>query len=379
MNNFKADFIIIGAGIAGASAAYELSGEGTVLLLEREKWLAYHSSGRSAAVYMQTYGNRTVRGLTKGSLEFYSNPPADFSESPLLRSRGAVFLSTNEQNELIQQHYNDMKDYIEDLKLLNQDEISELIPIMNKDIFKAGIYEKSAMDMDANEIHQSYIRGMQRKGGRLITDCEVNSIAKKDSMWHVETTMGEFSAPVIVNAAGAWSDVVAKLAKIKPIGLEAKKRTVLFVGMDGQDISNWPYVGDISETFYFKPDAGRLFVSPCDEIPITPCDAKPNELDVAVAVNTLEIATNLVVNDIESSMAGLRSFVADRTPVVGEEKEAENFFWLVGQGGYGFQTAPALARCCKAAVTRSDFPQDLIKLGVDKDGLSPDRVSLERG
>ncbi len=378
MNDVRADFIVIGAGIAGASAAFELASEGKVILLERENWLAYHSTGRSAAIYMETYGNRTVRGLTRGSLDFYSNPPEGFSEYPLIQPRGALFLGTKEQNDLIEQQYDEMKDYVKDLALLRGEEIKELIPIINTDLFTIGIYESSAKDIDTHQIHQGYLRGLKKKGGKLVTNCNVNSIRKKNGIWHVGTTAGEFNAPIIINAAGAWGDEIASLAGVRSIGLEPKKRTVLFIKLDKYEISSWPYVGDISETFYFKPDTGRLFVSPCDEIPITPCDAKPCDLDIAKAINTLEIVTDLEVRTIDHSMAGLRSFVADRTPVVGQDIEAKGFFWLVGQGGYGFQTAPALARCCRALVTGGEFPNDLKRLGVDELSLSPNRISLER-
>lgn len=374
----KSDFIIIGAGIAGASAAYELAGEGKVILLERESWLAYHSTGRSAAVFMETYGNKTVRGLTRGSSDFYLNPPEGFSEVPLFHSRGALFLATEEQNDLIHQQFEEMKNDIDSLEFIKSEEIKKLVPIMNNDLFKAGIYESSAKDLDAHEIHQGYIRGLNEKGGKLVMNCEVHSINQKNGVWYVSTTAGEFNAPIIINAAGAWADEIASLAGVRKIGLEAKKRTVMYIDMDEYNISKWPYVGDISETFYFKPDAGKLFFSPCDEIPITPCDAKPNDLDVAIAINTVEIATDLEVKSVDHSMAGLRSFVADRAPVVGQDAENPNFFWLVGQGGYGFQTAPALARCCHALVTGGQFPMDLEKLGVDPQSLSPNRISLER-
>jgi len=378
MNTTTADFIVIGAGIAGASAAYELAQDGKVILLEKENWLAYHSTGRSAAIFMETYGNRTVRGLTMGSSDFYANPPEGFSQSPLMHPRGALFLATDEQNDLLRRQFDDMKEYVDDLSFVQGDEIRELVPILNTDLLTAGIYEKNAKDLEAHEIHQGYIKGLARQGGRLVTGCQVSDIAHKNDQWHVATSAGEFVAPVIVNAAGAWADEVAAMAGVRTIGLEAKKRTVFFIPVDQCDISNWPYAGDISETFYFKPDAGKLFVSPCDEIPVVPCDAKPSDLDVTKAISSLEIVTNLEVKAVDHSMAGLRSFVADRSPVVGEDGKMKNFIWLVGQGGYGFQTAPALARCCRALATGAAFPADLIELGVEQLALSPERISLER-
>lgn len=378
MSDFHADYIIIGAGIAGASAAYELADEGTVILMEREDSLAYHSTGRSAAAFMETYGNRTVRGLTKGSRPFYSNPPLGFSETPLILDRGAIFLGTSEQKALIKQQFEEMSAYVDNLQLLDSTDIKQIVPIIDVDLFKTGIYEVDAKDLDSHAIHQGYLRGLKNKGGRLLKDCDVRSLKQCGDLWRVGTTAGEFTARIIVNAAGAWADEIAALAGIKPIVLEVKKRTVFFIDMDEHKSADWPYVGDISETFYFKPDAGKLFVSPCDEIPITPCDAKPTDLDVARAVTSLEIATDLEVKKVSHTMAGLRSFVADRTPVVGPDPENSSFIWLVGQGGYGFQTAPALARCCLSLVTGGEFPNYLTALGVTKQALSPERVGLER-
>jgi D-arginine dehydrogenase len=271
-----------------------------------------------------------------------------------------------------------MKNQIENLSLINAQKINELIPIVNTEMFPIGIYEQNAKDMDANEIHQSYIRGLTKKGGEVQVQCCVTGIQQADGIWKVQTTNGDYYARIIINAAGAWGDEIARLAHVRPVGVEAKKRTVIFIDIEKYDISNWPYVGDLTETFYFKPDAGKLFVSPCDEIPVSPCDAKPNDLDIALAINTLELSTEVNVKTVSSSMAGLRSFVSDRTPVVGYDSEVSNFFWLVGQGGYGFQTAPAMAQCCKALIEGKNLPADLKKLGVVKEALSPERITLER-
>lgn len=372
------DYIIIGAGIAGASAAYELVNEAKVILIERESQLAYHSTGRSAAIYMQAYGNKTVRGLTKNSFEFYSNPPKGFSDTPLLKERGAIFLATKEQKELAEHHYREMKNEVDNLELLENEDLQSLVPVINTDRYITGIFEKDAMDIDTHAVHQGYINGFKEKGGNLITNCLIRSINHHDDIWCLDTTKGQFKAPMIINAAGAWADQIASLAGIKNINLEPKKRSVVYLSIEDHDINNWPYVGDISESFYFKPDSGKLFVSPCDEIPITPCDAKPSDLDIALAVNNLEAVTNIEVKKIDHTLAGLRSFVADRTPVVGEDKDAPGFFWLVGQGGYGFQTAPAIANCCRMLLTRKCFPESLKKLGVSEEALSPNRISIDR-
>jgi len=378
MKDQSVDYLIIGAGIAGASAAYELAKEANVILIEKETQLAYHSTGRSAAIYMQAYGNKTVRGLTRNSYEFYTNPPKGFSDKPLLRERGAIFLATKEQKILAEQHYKEMKNEVNNLELLEGEALRSLVPVINTDIYTSGIFEKDAMDIDTHAVHQGYINGFKGNGGTLITNCNVNSISRHNNIWCVDTTQGKIVAPMIINAAGAWADQIASLAGVRTINLEPKKRSVFYLSIDEYNTNKWPYVGDLSESFYFKPDSGKLFVSPCDEIPITPCDAKPSDLDIAIAVNNLEAVTNIEVKKVGHTLAGLRSFVADRTPVVGEDADVPGFFWLVGQGGYGFQTAPAIANCCRMLLTRNCFPESLKNLGVVEEALSPNRNSLDR-
>jgi len=378
MTDKYTDYLIIGAGIAGASAAYELAKEASVILIERETQLAYHSTGRSAAIYMQAYGNKTVRGLTKYSLEFYTNPPKGFSDKPLLRERGAIFLATKEQKILAEQHYKEMKNDVGNLRLLEGNQLRNIVPVINTDIYTSGIFEQDAMDIDTHAVHQGYINGFKEKGGALITNCSVNSISRHNNLWSIDTTQGNIVTPMIINAAGAWADQIAGLAGVRSINLEPKKRSVFYLSIDEFNINKWPYVGDLSESFYFRPDSGKLFVSPCDEIPITPCDAKPSDLDIAIAANNLEVLTDIDVKKIDHTLAGLRSFVADRTPVVGEDTDVSGFFWLVGQGGYGFQTAPAIANCCRMLLTKKCFPDSLKNIGVLEEALSPNRISLER-
>jgi D-arginine dehydrogenase len=235
--------------------------------------------------------------------------------------------------------------------------------------------EPESMDLDANAIHQGFLRGLRARGGRVVTDAEVLSLERSGGVWRIRTPGESFAAPVVVNAAGAWADAVARLAGVAPIGLVPKRRTALtFNPPEGLQIDGWPMVVDASEAFYFKPDAGRILLSPADETPCDPCDAQPDELDVAIAVDRLEQATDLQVRRIHSKWAGLRSFVADRTPVAGFDPAAEGFFWLAGQGGYGIQTSPTMGRIAAALASDAPMPPDLVDRGVTEAALSPGRL-----
>jgi D-arginine dehydrogenase len=223
-------------------------------------------------------------------------------------------------------------------------------------------------------VHRGYLRGMTARGGRIVTNAEVTGLSRDGSGWRVATRAGDFAAPVVVNAAGAWCDEVAALAGVAPIGLVPKRRTAItFDPPQGQAIHGWPSMIDVDESFYFKPDAGRILASPADETPMPPCDVQPDELDVAILVDRLEQATTLQVKRIASKWAGLRSFVADKTLVAGFDAQAEGFFWLAGQGGYGIQTSPTMARVAAGLVAGKGLPPDLVDLGVSEATLAPDR------
>jgi D-arginine dehydrogenase len=236
------------------------------------------------------------------------------------------------------------------------------------------MYEPAAMDIDVHALHQGFLRGLRARGGRVVTDAEVRSLRRRDGLWTAETTAGTFAAPIVVNAAGAWADEVARLAGIGTVGLVPKRRTAFTIEPpEGVAPSGWPAVVDVAETFYFKPESGRLLVSPADETPMPPCDVQPDEIDVASAAARLEAATTLQVRRIAHKWAGLRSFVADKTPVAGFAPDAEGFFWLAGQGGYGIQTSPAMGRVAAALAAGRGLPPDIAARGVTEAALSPAR------
>jgi D-arginine dehydrogenase len=366
------DFLVVGGGMGGVSAGAELSRDGKVVVLEREAQLAVHSTGRSAAIFMETYGNRPVRALTRGSRPFYEAPPAGFTEEPLLSRRGALILADAETLGQLRAFEAAVRPLVPSVEWLAAEDCRRLAPCLLPERWVAGLHEPGAVDIDVHEIVQGYVRLLRAGGGAVVTDAEVTAIARAGGTWRVATPAGVFEAPVLVNAAGAWADAVGRLAGAAPIGLEPRRRTAITVDAPG-DVSAWPFVTNVAEEFYFKPDARRLLVSPCDETPSEPCNAAPDDYDVAVAADQLERATTLRVAHVPHRWAGLRSFVADRTPVVGPDPGVEGLVWLAAQGGYGIQLAPALARLCRALTLGQGVPADLAAFGLTEGDLGPGR------
>jgi D-arginine dehydrogenase len=374
------DILVIGAGMAGASAAYELSGNASVTVLEQESQPGYHTTGRSAALFTETYGNLTIRTLTSAGRSFMKAPPDDFGEHPLLTPRGTLLVAREDQLGALETAFLQSPATAEPVRRIDTAEAVVLNPALNPNYVAAAIYEPAAEDIDVHALHNGYLRGLRRHGGRVVTGAGVQALSREGGVWVAQTRAGRFTAPVVVNAAGAWCDVIAGLAGVRPCGLVPKRRTAFtfdaptFDGPDGLDISAAPATIDIDEQFYFKPESGRILGSPADETPSPPCDAQPDELDVALGVDRIEKATILTVRRLLNKWAGLRSFVADKTPVVGFEPAADGFFWLAGQGGYGIQTAPALSRVVAALITTGDLPADIKAHGLDKAMLAPARL-----
>ncbi len=382
------DFIVIGAGIAGASASYELAGQerfgerggerggSRVALLEREEQPGYHTTGRSAALYIQSYGNEIVRALTVGSWRFYTEPPDGFAERPLLSPRGVQFVGRPDQAEKLDALVAETRPLAPHVQRLDAGAARALVPILRAEALGGAVLDSKAMEIDVNGLHQGYLRGLKARGGEVVTRAEVRGLQPGPSGWLVETTAGNFTAPVVVDAAGAWCDEIAGLAGAKPVGLVPKRRTAItFDAPAGLDASAWPLTAGVAEDFYFKPDSGRLMGSPADETPMPPCDVQPDELDIAVAVDRIQTATTLKIRRIHNSWAGLRSFAADKTPVAGFDPKREGFFWLAGQGGFGIQTAPAMGRLAAALATGGSMPADLAALGVTAEAVSPARFN----
>jgi D-arginine dehydrogenase len=373
------DFLIIGGGIAGASAAFELAAAGRVVLIERESQPGYHSTGRSAALYSETYGNSTIRALTVGSRPFHDTAMASgFSEHPVLTPRGMLLIGRDDQRASLERSFQAGSVLTPTVRMLNDAETLKLAPMLRPDYVVGAVWEPDAMDMDVHAIHHGYLRGLRARGGQIVTGAELMGLTRHDGLWHAETRAGNHSAPWIVNAAGAWADAVAALAGLAPVGLVPKRRTAITFDPtpipEQADLPHWPMVCDVDETFYFKPEGGRLLASPADETPSEPCDAQAEELDVALTVDRIERASLFSIRRISHRWAGLRTFAPDKSPVVGPDPAAQGFFWLAGQGGYGIQTAPAMARTAAGLLTSGRVPEDLAALGVTASGLAPERL-----
>lgn len=368
------DVLIIGAGMAGASAAYFLAPHARVVLLEREPQPGYHATGRSAALYSETYGNATVRAITTASKAFYFHPPKGFSPYPLVTPRGALVVGAADDQGALHQMLEAMRALVPNIEWWTQEKTLQRVPVLKPEAAVFGVFEPDAMDMDVHGIHQGFLRGAKAAGAQLVCDAGVRQIRHDGQAWCVETAAGSFHAPLLVNAAGAWCDELAQLAGVRPVGLVPMRRTAftceLPASVPGQD---WPLVIDAAETFYFKPEAGLLLVSPANADPVPAQDVQPEELDVAMAVDRLEMATTLQVRQVRRKWAGLRSFVADKTPVVGFAPDAPGFFWLAGQGGYGIQTAPAMGELAAALVRGLPVPPAMAALGVRQEALAAGR------
>jgi D-arginine dehydrogenase len=368
------DFLIIGAGIAGATAAYGLAAHGAVAMVERESLPGYHTTGRSAAFYAETYGNSHVRKLTTASKAFLSTPPAGFSTAPLLRKRGALYVARADQTELLETFYAEKGAALPNVSRLIAGEIYSRVPLLRPGYAVAGVFDADCRDIDVSALHQGYLRGAKARGAELLTHAGVVGIRRKGGLWQVTTSLGLLSARVIVNAAGAWCDEIAALAGARPLGLIPKRRTVItFAAPAKLAHNNWPLVLDVADEFYLKPESGRILASPGDATPMPPQDVQPDEMDIATTIDRLERAFDFKIPKIERKWAGLRTFAPDLSPVVGWDGEIEGFFWCAGQAGYGMQTAPAISALVEALATSQPLPAFLQKAGVETSRLSPAR------
>lgn len=367
------DFLVIGAGISGASAASELAASGTTLLLEAETMPGYHSTGRSAALYTPNFGSPVVRSLNAAGHRFFTQPPEGFSEVPLLTPRAALTIARPGEEarlDAVLAHASPTHPIMR----ISSGEAMRLAPVLRREMIGAAALEPGVMDMDVAAIHQGFLRRLRQRGGHLRCGAPVKAMVRAGRDWRITTGAGDFRAGIIVNAAGAWGDDVAHLAGARPVGIVAKRRTMIACESPAASASGeMPLVEFAGEEAYFKPDAGRILASPGDETPVPPQDVQPEEWDIAVVVDWLNRHTTLDVRRVSSSWAGLRSFVADHAPVVGFDPAQDGFFWLVGQGGYGIMLAPTLARIAASLVTGAGMPPDLASLAVVAKALGPDR------
>ncbi len=374
----KYEIAIIGAGMAGAAAGYALaeargSAEG-ILLLERESQPGYHSTGRSAALYEPALGNATVRAFNTASVKFLLSPPAGFAPAALLTRRGELTVADDEQRAELERMLSLDGLGGHAIRAITPAEALRLIPILKPEPIRFACYEPEVMDMDVNAIHQGFLRSFASQGGKLLCNAEISRIERSGSAWRVSAGAETIEADAIVNAAGAWADEIAALAGLQRIGLQPKRRTAAILpAPDGYDIHGWPVFGVAGEPGYFKPEAGKLLVSPGDATPVDPQDVQPEELDVAILVDWFETKTSQSVRRVERRWAGLRTFAPDSSPVLGEDPGAPGFWWLAGQGGYGIMMAESLGRGLASLMRHGDLPGDVRALGVSPADVSPAR------
>jgi D-arginine dehydrogenase len=372
-----ADFLVVGAGIAGASIGYFLAPHGRVVLLERESQPGYHTTGRSAALFIESYGTPQVRALTCASRQFLEAPPQGFAGHALLTPRGAMFVGTPAQSAALDEAFEIASKVSKQVRRLSPEQARERVPVLSPDL--SAVIEQDAMDMDVNAIHQGYLRGLKARGGRVVCDAEVTRCDRIGQDWEIEAGSSKYRAPVVINAAGAWCDVIGKLAGAHPIGLQPKRRSA-FIFSPPQNVpsADWPMVIGADESFYFKPDAGMLLGSPANEDPVEPQDVQAEELDVAIAIERIEQATTLRIRRPSRVWAGLRSFVADGDLVGGYDSRLKGFFWLAAQGGYGIQTSPTMGEACAALVRGAALPARIADYGLTAEMLAPDRAALRQ-
>lgn len=372
----SSDFIVIGGGIAGASAAWHLAHDSRVTVLERESQPGYHTTGRSAALFAESYGTAQVRALTLASREFFEHPPAGFTGHPILSDRGALFVAGPGQQPQLDALYAEIGAQGDAIRRVSADEIMARVPVMRAAWVTGGIADPLAADMDVHTLHQGFLRGLRALGGTLRCDAEVTAIARHGGLWRVTISGGDtFEAPVVVNAAGAWCDAIAALAGVAPIGLVPKRRTAFtFPAPEGFDVRAWPTVIGVGESFYFKPEAGQMLGSPANADPVPPQDVQPEVEDVAIGIDRIECATHLSIRRPSRTWAGLRSFVADGDLVGGFDPDAPGFFWCAAQGGYGIQTCPAMGEACASLALDRGLPARLAAFGLTAAMLSPARL-----
>jgi D-arginine dehydrogenase len=348
--------LVIGAGIAGATTAAHLAADRRVALIEAEEQAGYHTTGRSAAMWIENYGPPLVRRMNTLSRDFFENPPAGFAETPIMTRRPVLYLAPEEQVP-------QMREFLAravGTREVTLDLARAMVPALRPGWAKLAAVEADTFDMDVAALHQGFLRQLRARGGRLALRSRAGRIGRRDGQWHAEVTGGDvFAAPVLVNAAGAWGDEVARTAGMAPVGLQPKRRTGVIIDPAPWQVADWPMINDAGHTWYARPEARtRLMVSPADETDMDPHDVQSDELDVAIAIDRMQQGLAIEVRRVERSWAGLRTFTPDREMAIGWDSAAPGFFWCVGQGGYGIQTSPAYGRLVADLVGDRD-PGDL--------------------
>lgn len=370
------DIAIIGGGIAGLSLAYFLSPFRSVVVLEQEGALGYHSTGRSAAEFTLRDNAPLVNALARASHDFLMQPPEGFADVPLLIERGSIILGTAEKTALVRARFEAAKALGVAVEWLDEAAMLARAPMLDPAYAAAAYFDPDYWDIEVDALLQAYARHARRNGAQILEGQMFSGARRVAGAWRIETGGDTISAGTLVNAAGGWADAVAALSGVAPAGIVPHRRTAITVDLPGGiDASRLPEINEIEELFYFKPEGGRLLASPADATPCEPADVQPEELDIAYAAHYVEEVTTLSVRRVFKSWAGMRSFSADRLPVIGPAKDEPSFFWLAGQGGYGILTSPALGSLSAALLTGSSMPEPLAREGITAETFSPSRFS----
>ncbi|HEV2595798.1 MAG TPA: FAD-dependent oxidoreductase [Sphingomicrobium sp.] len=350
----KFDVIIVGGGIAGASLGSEIAAKRRTVILEAEEQCGYHSTGRSAAFYLESYGGPEVAKLSRASRAFLEAPPASFAPQGFLRTRGDLHVTKDEFPELPPSV---------ETRPVEREELERLVPGIRPS-WRRALFEPGCADIDVAALHAAFLRRFRLSGGTIRTDSRLVRGHRTAGMWVVELANGsEIRAPVLVNSAGAWADPVADACGVAPLGIAPKRRTMVQLRVGRSGLRDLPLVDDAHGSFYFKGEGDRtLWLSPHDEISSEPCDAAPEEIDIAIAIDRLQGVVDWPIEGVERSWAGLRSFASDRLPIYGYDTQANGFFWCAGQGGFGIQTSPAAAQMAAALLLEEDPVSTVAKI-----------------
>jgi D-arginine dehydrogenase len=372
------EFVVIGAGMAGSSVAANLAVHASVRLLEMEDQPGYHSTGRSAAIFSEAYGNELVRAITRAGRAFFYSPPPDFTSIGLVKPRQVLIIARSGQERALEDFLTSTEGAGGMERISVADALS-LCPVLRPSELAGAALTRDAADIEVHELQRGYLRRLKACRGSVSTGTRVIGIDRVGNGWTISTTQGLVFARTIVNAAGAWAGEIAQMAGAQNVGLRPLKRTACLIRPRADlAIGAWPMVLNVEEEFYLKPDAGMLLLSPADETRSAPCDAQADDLDIATAVDHLERATTLQVDRIAHRWAGLRSFVGDESPVLGYDELQPGFFWLAALGGYGIQTAPAIGQIAASLALHGQIEEHLLDFGINPALMSPARL-LHRG
>jgi D-arginine dehydrogenase len=370
------DFIVVGAGMAGASVAAALAHAARVALIEAEQQPGFHSTARSAALFAPNYGSALFRALTRASAAFMHSPPENFCAQPLLHLRGALYLARPDQQPRLEATRREICATGAAVEVLSPQAALLRVPRLRPHYLAAALYEPNVHDIDVAALLQGFLRQGKALGVQLHVGARCSAPERRNGGWHLNVDGDRLSAPVLLNAAGAWADAFGVSCGAAPLGLQPMRRTAALIDPPtGVSVEAWPAVFDVEEQFYFKPDATRLLISPADEEPHAAGDVYPEDLTVAVAIERIETALDIEVRRVGHTWAGLRTFAPDRNPVIGFDARVPGLFWCAGQGGYGIQSAPACAQLAAALACGEPVPAAVAAEGVTAEAVSPARFA----